>query len=102
MSKQPRMARNVKLLLDGGTTIVEVYFYFNMTIHSQCKTFAMVSEYSDPHQELLQCSFHAVFTCHYHGDTSLKLTEASTIQSVVAMVPHQFLGINSILFYLIE
>ncbi|KAG1751991.1 hypothetical protein EDD22DRAFT_784823, partial [Suillus occidentalis] len=33
MSKQPRMARNVKLFVDGHTSIAEVYFYFNMTIH---------------------------------------------------------------------
>ncbi|KAG1759571.1 hypothetical protein EV702DRAFT_982724 [Suillus placidus] len=102
MSKQPRMARNVKLLLDGHTAIAEVYFYFNMTIHGQRKTFAMVSEYSDPHQDLLQRSYHTVFACQYHGDASLKLTEVSTIQSVVAMVPHQFPGIDGTLFYLIE
>jgi hypothetical protein len=71
-----------------------------MTVHNQCKTFAMVSVYSDPHQE--QCSFHTVFACHHHGDISLKLTEVSTIQSVVVMVPHQFSGINGTLFYLIE
>lgn len=62
----------------------------------------MVSVYSDPHQELLQRSFHTVFACHHRGDNSLKLTEVSTIQSVVAMVPHQFPGINGTLFYLIE
>ncbi|KAG1758720.1 hypothetical protein EDD22DRAFT_783536 [Suillus occidentalis] len=102
MSIQPRMARNIKLLLDRRTAIAEVYFYFNMMIHSQHKTFAIVSEYSDPHQDLLQRSFHIVFICQYHGDALLKLTEVSTIQSVVAMVPHQFPDIDSTLFYLIE
>ncbi|KAG1817421.1 hypothetical protein EV424DRAFT_1324335, partial [Suillus variegatus] len=102
MTKQPRMARNVKLLLDGQTAIGEVYFYFNMTIHDRRKTFAMVSVYSDPHQDLLQRSFHTVFACHHRGDNSLRLIEICAIQSVVAMVPHQFPGINGTLYYLIE
>ncbi|KAG2080465.1 uncharacterized protein F5147DRAFT_784266 [Suillus discolor] len=101
MSKQPRMARNVKLLIDGHTSIAEVYFYFNMTIHDQQKTFALVSEFSQPHPEL-EHSFQTVFACRHHGDNSLKLIEASTIQAVVAMVPHHFPGINGTLFYLIE
>jgi hypothetical protein len=62
----------------------------------------MVSVYSDPHQDLLHRSFHTVFACHHHGDNSLRLIEVCAIQSVVAMVPHQFPGINGILFYLIE
>ncbi|KAG1729175.1 hypothetical protein EDD22DRAFT_146480 [Suillus occidentalis] len=102
MSKQPRMARNVKLFVDGHTSIAEVYFYFNMTIHDRQKTFALVSEFSQPHPELLEQSFQTVFACRHHGDNSLRLIEVSTIQAVVAMVPHQFPGIDGTLFYLIE
>ncbi|KAG2059589.1 hypothetical protein BDR06DRAFT_979763 [Suillus hirtellus] len=96
MTKQPRMAHNVK------TAISEVYYYFNITIHNHRRTFAMVLVYSNPHQYLLHCSFHTVFACHHHGDNSLQLIEVCTIQSIVAMVLHQFPGINGILFYLIE
>ncbi|KAG1890997.1 hypothetical protein F4604DRAFT_1876202 [Suillus subluteus] len=102
MSKQPRMAQNVKLSIDGHTSIAEVYFYFNMMIHTWEKTFALVSEFSEPHPDLLECSLQTVFACSHHGDASLRLVEVTAIQSVVAMVPHQFLGINGILFYLIE
>ncbi|KAG2748108.1 hypothetical protein P692DRAFT_20668069, partial [Suillus brevipes Sb2] len=48
MSRQPRMARNVKLCIDGHMSIAEVYLYFNMLLHNQQKTFALVSEFSQP------------------------------------------------------
>jgi hypothetical protein len=73
-----------------------------MAIHDQEKTFALVSEFSPPHPGLLEDSFQTVFACSYHADASLRLVEAHTIQSVVAMVPHQFPGIDGTLFYLIE
>jgi hypothetical protein len=67
MSRQPRMARNVKVMffflinhtnilisnsqlcIDGHMSIAEVYLYFNMLLHNQQKTFALVSEFSQPH-----------------------------------------------------
>jgi hypothetical protein len=73
-----------------------------MTIHNQEKTFALVSEFNRPHPELLERSFQTVFTCRHHGNKSLRLIKVSTIQSVVAMVPHQFPGIDGTLFCLIE
>ncbi|KAG2741596.1 hypothetical protein P692DRAFT_201842245 [Suillus brevipes Sb2] len=102
MSRQPRIARNVKLSIDGEMSITEVLFYFNMTIHDKMKTFALVSQFSPPHAELLHRSFQTVVACHYRGDASLKLIEVSAIQSVVAMVPHHCSGIDDTLFYLIE
>ncbi|KAG1897939.1 uncharacterized protein F5891DRAFT_1191249 [Suillus fuscotomentosus] len=102
MSRQPHIARNVKLSIDGEMSIAEVLFYFNMTIHDETKTFALVPQFSPPHAELLRCSFQTVVACHYCGDTSLKLIEVSTIQSVVAMVLHRFPVIDDTLFYLIE
>jgi hypothetical protein len=73
-----------------------------MAIHDQEKMFALVSEFSPPHPGLLEDSFQTVFACSYHADASLRLVEAHTIQSVVAMVPHRFPGIDGTLFYLIE
>ncbi|KAG1724977.1 hypothetical protein EDB19DRAFT_1915281 [Suillus lakei] len=102
MTRQPRMAQNVKLFIDGTTTIAEVLFYFNMTIHDEDKTFALVSEYGPPHPELLERSFQTVIACTYRGDASLRLIEVSHIQSVVAMIPHQFPSIDGVLFYLVE
>ncbi|KAG2751378.1 hypothetical protein P692DRAFT_201681624, partial [Suillus brevipes Sb2] len=74
MTRQPRMVRNVSP------------FYFNMTIHNEDKTFALISEYGPPHPELLERSFQTVVACTYCGDTSLRLVEVSHIQSVVAMI----------------
>ncbi|KAG2069995.1 hypothetical protein BDR04DRAFT_1020043 [Suillus decipiens] len=71
MSKQLRMARNMKIFIDGHTSIAEIYFYFNMTIHNQEKTFTLVSEFDRRHPELLEWSFQTVFTCCHHGDKSL-------------------------------
>ncbi|KAG2139702.1 hypothetical protein DEU56DRAFT_697340, partial [Suillus clintonianus] len=70
----------------------EVYFYFNMIIHDRRKTLALVSEYSQPHSDLLEKSFQTVYACTHRADASLRLVEVTTIQSVVAMVPHQFPG----------
>lgn len=120
MSKQPRMVCNVKvcfvwslylyytltctlkLLIDGKITVAEVLFYFNMKIHHEEKTLALISEFSQPHTDLFKNLFQTVFACRYNGDASLKLLEVHTIQSVVAMIPHSFPGIDGILFYLVE
>ncbi|KAG2068877.1 hypothetical protein BDR04DRAFT_1129079 [Suillus decipiens] len=98
MSRQPRMACNVKLLVDGDTSVAEVLFYFNMLIHGEDRALTLISEYGPPHADLLQSSFQTVFAC----DTSLKLVEVSVIHSVVAMVPHKFPRIDGTLFYMIE
>ncbi|KAG1836469.1 hypothetical protein DFJ58DRAFT_628468, partial [Suillus subalutaceus] len=50
------------------------------------------SEFGSPHAELLESSFQTIFACHYWGDALLKLIEVVTVQSVMAMIPHQFLG----------
>jgi hypothetical protein len=73
-----------------------------MMIQDQQKTFVLVSQFSQPHLALLEQSFQTVFVCRHNADNSLKLIEVSTIQAVVAMVPHQFPGIDGILFYLIK
>jgi hypothetical protein len=89
-------------LVDGKTAVAEVLFYFNMKIHNKEKTLVLISEFSQPHTNLFKNSFQTVFACRYNGDASLKLVEVHTIQSVVAMIPHSFLGIDGILFYLVE
>ncbi|KIK37975.1 hypothetical protein CY34DRAFT_91775, partial [Suillus luteus UH-Slu-Lm8-n1] len=71
-------------------------------LHDQQKTFAQVSEFSQQHSDLLEQSFQMVFACAYRADASLRLVEVTATQSVVAMVPHQFPGIDSTLFYCIE
>jgi hypothetical protein len=73
-----------------------------MMLHNEEKTFALISEFSQPHTELFENSFQTVFASRYQGDASLKLIEVHTIQSVVAMIPHNFPGIDGILFYLVE
>ncbi|KAG2337297.1 hypothetical protein BDR05DRAFT_978559 [Suillus weaverae] len=95
VTSAPPVTRWAHLRLPNGQvhfsiTIAEVLFYFNMSIHNEEKTFALVSEFGSPHPELLESSFQTIFACLF------------TVQSVVAIIPHQFLGIAGVLFYLVE
>jgi len=47
-----------------------------------------VSIYSPPNQALLDASFNTLWSCTYQGDAGLKVVDAKTISSVVAMIPH--------------
>ena len=48
----------------------------------------MVSEYSPPDAHLLQLSSNTVWSCMHRGIEGLRVIDAQSIVSVVAMVPH--------------
>ncbi|KAJ7669957.1 hypothetical protein DFH06DRAFT_1372493 [Mycena polygramma] len=90
-----RMARNVKVWVNGQIEIAEVEFYF-------CKkdgsVFALASLYSRPDEELLRKSYNTVWSCK--APTELTVIRVTSIVSVVAMVPHIYNG--NFAFFLVE
>ncbi|KAJ7614720.1 hypothetical protein DFH06DRAFT_1368080 [Mycena polygramma] len=90
-----RMARNVKVWVNGQIEIAEVEFYF-------CKkdgsVFALASLYSRPDEELLRKSYNTVWSCT--APTELTVIRVTSIVSVVAMVPHIHNG--KFAFFLVE
>ena len=65
------------------------------------KTFALVSVYSAPDESLLRKSSGVLAVCKYKGSQALTVIRASTIVSVVAMVPYP-LGIQDEDYFLVE
>jgi hypothetical protein len=49
---------------------------------------ALVSLYSEPHEDLLRLSYGTLWSCEYNGDRALRFINVEAIKSVVAMVPH--------------
>ncbi|KAG1758651.1 hypothetical protein EDD22DRAFT_763683, partial [Suillus occidentalis] len=88
MTRMPRMARNVKLHINDRIQFGEVQFYFQINFDESVKTLALVSLYSAPDYHILRESYNTLYSCTYQGDTALVFVEVSTIQAVVAMVPH--------------
>ncbi|KDQ51981.1 hypothetical protein JAAARDRAFT_73289 [Jaapia argillacea MUCL 33604] len=84
-----RMSRNVKLQIQSKLEFAEVQFYFQLKISLETtKTLALVSLYSPPDSDLLTASSNTVWSCKYQGDDALRVVDVSTIESVVAIVPH--------------
>ncbi|KIM73760.1 hypothetical protein PILCRDRAFT_80789 [Piloderma croceum F 1598] len=79
-----RMARNVKLELNGKLEFAEVRFYLCL---DEENTVALVSMYSPPDLALLEASHYTLWTCTYQGDAGLRVINAKAITAVVAMVP---------------
>ncbi|KAA1473446.1 hypothetical protein DENSPDRAFT_779875 [Dentipellis sp. KUC8613] len=86
---QVRMARNVKMKLNAEWHFGEVQYYFCLHINQKIVPLAMVSMYGPPDADLLKLSSHTVWSCQYQGQSAMKVVHVNTIQSVVAMVPHQ-------------
>ncbi|KAG1834730.1 hypothetical protein EV424DRAFT_1309649 [Suillus variegatus] len=103
MTCMPRMARNVKLSLNERTHFGEVQFYFQIHIVTTLgRTLALVSLYSPLNYQLLEESYHTLYSCTYQGNEALKLVDVSSIQSVIAMVPHKLPGDLELCFFLVE
>lgn len=49
---------------------------------------AVVSLYSQPHNDLLESSYHTLLSCSYMGDNSLRVINVKSVMSVVGMAPH--------------
>ncbi|KAI0054811.1 hypothetical protein BV25DRAFT_1873269 [Artomyces pyxidatus] len=110
-----RMARNVKLRVNGAIRFGEVQFYCRLRIptnHSldgdledldasnvvedsdgaAVDTIAVVALYGLPDEDLLQASCDTVWLAPYLGDEGLVVVSTNSILSVVAMVPWENIG----------
>jgi hypothetical protein len=67
-----------------------VQFFFQVTIHDNTQTLALVSDYSPPDLDLLRKSYHTLWTCRYQGAQALRVIGVKNICSVIAMVPFPF------------
>ncbi|KAH7904377.1 hypothetical protein BJ138DRAFT_1073501, partial [Hygrophoropsis aurantiaca] len=102
MTKKPRRARNVKIHLNESLAFAEVLFYFQIVIEGIEKTVALVSVYGPPHEEILAKSSQTFYSCIHQGDRALRIIEVTSIQSVVAMIPHKLPDDEQDRFYLVE
>jgi hypothetical protein len=67
------------------------------------QTFALVSVYGPPDQQMLDDSFHTLWACHYLGSANLKIIKLEEIISVVSMQPfHQNQGDPDNLYFVVE
>lgn len=113
MQKSPdeiRMAQNVKVFLDGRDRITEVRYFTRLVVRapgnhsndddnndddldapdkSEYDNVALVTLYSDHHPHLFEQSYGVVASFTKQGEPSLQVIPVSSIQSVVAMVPHR-------------
>lgn len=65
-----------------------------MTISGTVRTCALVSEYSEPDRGLFESSSGALAVSKYQGEDRLRVINAKSIQSVVAMVPYPHGGLG--------
>ena len=67
-------------------------------------TLAILSMYSSPSQELLQASYHTLWSCTYQGDMGLVIVDVKSITAVVAMIPNgpNFPGGMADQFFVVE
>jgi len=91
----------VKIQDEGMQKIAEVQYFFQAEVQHVTKTFALVSLYSSPNESLLRKSSGALTVCKYKGPSSLKVIPASSIMSVVGMVPFPA-GEDDQEFFLVE
>lgn len=74
--------------LDNLLQFGEVQFFFQFRLSTQeVKTLAMVSVWGRPHEALLKVSSKTVWFSEYRGDNDIRIIDAKSIESVVAMVP---------------
>ncbi|KAJ7041686.1 hypothetical protein C8F04DRAFT_1299190 [Mycena alexandri] len=88
--KAVRMARNVKVTIDGPSEIAEVEFYCRSP---QGRALALGSLYPRPDADLLHKSYNTVWSCT--APRGYVAIWAKNIQSVVAMEPHIYRAENS-------
>lgn len=116
------MARNVKVIINGTVRIAEVRCFARLVVkaagyfsndddddedtpgHLQFDDIALVTLYSHPHPRLLDNSYGVLASCTKLGEASLQVVKISSIQAVVAMVPHHPV-VNGVLedrYFLVE
>ncbi|KAF8547154.1 hypothetical protein OG21DRAFT_1383712, partial [Imleria badia] len=89
--EEVRMARNVKVVLNGVQCLAEVHYFTQLINGPQLfcfKNVAIVTLYSFPDPILLRESSRTFVSCTKMGEESLSVIDITTIKSVVAMIPH--------------
>ncbi|KAG1743285.1 uncharacterized protein EDB91DRAFT_1051530, partial [Suillus paluster] len=102
MTCMPHMAHNIKLCLNEQIQFDEVQFYFQINFNDSIKTLALISLCSVPDYELLHESYNTLYSCTYEGNEVLVLIGVSTIQAVVAIVPHKLPNHPELCFFLVK
>lgn len=111
----------IQIILDGKDQIAEVRYFMqlivraadNFPVHNkdldapeqfQFDDVALITLYSDHHPYLLEQSYGVLASCTKLGEASLQVIDISTIQSVVAMIPHhpRVHGVAEERYFLVE
>ncbi|KAJ3019329.1 hypothetical protein NUW54_g116 [Trametes sanguinea] len=84
-----RIARIVKVMLDGKMEIAEVRYYCRLPMSGTdtFRTVAMLSIFGARDEELFADLYGTVWLAPYRGDQALRVADVSHIHAVVAMVP---------------
>jgi hypothetical protein len=77
-----------QILLDNEVRLAEVYFFVHLRHDGNELGLALVSLYSEPHDDLFRISYGTLWSCEYRGDLALRFINIRIIESVVAMIPH--------------
>ncbi|KAF8122029.1 hypothetical protein EV363DRAFT_1183676, partial [Boletus edulis] len=107
LQEEVRMARNIKVTLNGTLRFAEVRYFAHLITDSNpggneadvndqpnnnpaiwFKNVALVTLYSLPNEDLLARSNGALVSCTKLGEASLCIIDIESIQSVVTMIPH--------------
>ncbi|KIK15072.1 hypothetical protein PISMIDRAFT_16793 [Pisolithus microcarpus 441] len=112
----------IKVIINGTVHIAEVRCFARLVIkaagyfsddddddedtpgHLQFDDIALVMLYSHPHPHLLDNSYGVLASCTKLGEASLQVVKISSIQAVVAMVPHHPVvnGVPEDRYFLVE
>ncbi|KAF5368205.1 hypothetical protein D9757_011314 [Collybiopsis confluens] len=86
--RKPRVTRNVLLRFDDQINIAEVWYYFLKSVPGKVEeSYALVSIYSEPYEDLWEDSSGALWACDYLGVDNLHIVSTQAICSVVSMQP---------------
>lgn len=66
-----------------------MHFYLLLRVHETQKPVAVVSLYSDPHQELFEASQKTYVTVKHLRDSDFRVVDIHSIHSVVMMAPDE-------------
>ncbi|PCH42719.1 hypothetical protein WOLCODRAFT_86186 [Wolfiporia cocos MD-104 SS10] len=84
-----RMARNVKVRIDGDKIeIGEVQYFFTLKLNTTLTALAIISLYSEPDKDLLEYSYNTLYSCECLETPRLVVVKVTSIMSVVGMLPH--------------
>ncbi|KAG1744035.1 uncharacterized protein EDB91DRAFT_1236594 [Suillus paluster] len=83
------------LSIAGVLYFAEALFFFEIRTHPDAQVLeplTLISIYSHPDRALLQELSDTFYTCKNRGEAGLRVVRVSSIQSVVAMIPHTLAG----------